>query len=190
MTNEERISIFVKEIEKEALGKKEQIIKDSEHRITAIFESGKPAIDAEAELYFRNECNRILSENAQGVAKDNAESRRSIIAKRNELTDTVFDEVVTKLDTFTNSDEYKKYILSAYEKIVGEFSQPVCIFARDCDLDTVKSVIPCEVFADKNIRYGGIKAKISDTAVIDFTFDTKITAERREFASKSGLIVI
>lgn len=190
MTNEERISVFVNEIKKQSENKKQEIIKDSENRINAIVEGGKPAIDTEAQLYFHNECNRFLNENIQGVAKDSARSRRNVIVKRNELTDSVFNTVANKISDFTKTDKYCDYIRAVFAKITEEYSEIECVFARECDKEIVQSVANCDVIADESIVYGGIRAKINNNLVADFTFDTRISAQRNEFARKSGLIVI
>ena len=116
------------------------------------------------------------------------EAQRSVLKKRGELAEGVFEKVRTRLAEFRRSGEYagwlKKAVSSAQEKYPG---RKASVRLAPEDMKYAESLgLPAR--EDASVVLGGVTVCFEGlSAVIDCTFDSMLEKERAEFSSSSGL---
>ena len=116
------------------------------------------------------------------------EAQRSVLRKRSELAEGVFEKVKTRLAEFRRSSAYadwlKKAVSSAQEKYPGKKA-----FIRLAPEDMkYADALDLPADEDASILLGGVTVGFEGiSAVIDCTFDAMLEKERSEFSSNSGL---
>lgn len=193
MTNEERISMFVEEIENEAKAKKTAIEKDADAKIACIVKQGKTKIDAEAAEYLRVETEKLKNDYTKRVNEVADQTKLKLLNKRRELMDVIFSEIRSMMTDYVVSEKYGEYLKNALVGVLNQMDAPSKIFARSEDFALIRAIgVPngAEIVEDDTIELGGIKAanKRGDQ-LLDSTLDAKLLAQYHWFAEHSGLII-
>lgn len=125
------------------------------------------------------------------VAKMKMESRQQAFLKREELAEQLFHNVSDKLQSFTQSSDYKQYLI---DSIAGEnISEDVELFLRPADMkfqsvlqkSIGKSIICKE---DPSIRLGGLSVYFPlHNKLVDKTLDTCLKEQQEIFRQKNYL---
>lgn len=136
----------------------------------------------------------------RGIAKFSLESKRELLKKREELTNSVFDSVLKRLDEYVKTDEYKKKLISK----IASFSKPKTTNGADSiSLDAVILIgeqdfafadeikkafsAECEVLKDQSILHGGFIIKDDKKRLyFDETLEEKLYEQKPYFIEKCG----
>lgn len=130
------------------------------------------------------------------IARREQSSRKELFDKRNEIEQSVFDDVKVKLREYVNCDGYVEYVKRSAQQISELFGDSACVVyisEQDSDkADMIKSIIACcTIEVDDSIELGGIKAYCKSLNIMaDNTLDSKLDDERIWFAENSGLKVV
>jgi V/A-type H+-transporting ATPase subunit E len=130
------------------------------------------------------------------LAKYSLDAKRSLLQKRQELTDQVFAGVSAKLEAFHASEEYPSYLTGKIAAFAAENPLPdVVIYLCPADFplaDAVKKAyIPgCEVRQDPAIRLGGfILRDEANSLYFDETFEQRLADQKDYFTLHSELFL-
>ena len=146
----------------------------------------------EAQELEKNRCSQISSEYAHKLTEQEMTFRKALIAKRNEIQDSVFGAVEDGLRKFVKSGQYSEFVKKRLMSLKdGGVSADITAYISSCsdDADTVKSVFPhAETVVADDILIGGIRVCDNESSVMyDLTLDSGFEAEKLRFPELSGL---
>ncbi len=151
----------------------------------------KASIAAKAELdEIKTEYYRANSSFRREMSRLDYELKKSVLTHRNNLITKFFADTEEKLEAFVKSEEYPAYLKRSLEKIRASIAldSATLIYARECDIDTVRTLTSCEVTADNSIKLGGLRALCRHKNVLcDVTLDMALEDEKRLFTTRAEL---
>lgn len=169
-----------------------------------IAEFKKKELD-DAEIEVLTECYRMIQKEMTqmrlGISRDislkKMDLKRTILEKRQKITDEVFQRAAAKLIDFTKTEEYASFLKKAAGKFASVFRDPgTVLFLKPGD-ETFEEAIrgsfaaPCTFQADETIRLGGIRAKNDGMGLAaDATLDALLEDQRAWFEEQSGMAVV
>ena len=124
-----------------------------------------------------------------------AENTRLLLKKRDQMTKNVFDLVLEKLNSFTQSEEYSLFLCSVLQKLKAVTGDKIIIYVKESDIVKMSSYFmaispDAEIKADKTIVYGGLKILDSEKNIfIDESLDTRLLAQYTYFQEMSELFL-
>ena len=129
------------------------------------------------------------------VSSEEINARKEILRYREEITDKVFSAVIEQVNGFSKTKEYAVLMKKRAEKCADENKgEKGTIYIRHEDSAIAGDLSKSgnfEVVEKENILYGGIMVAFEDSGIVyDYTVDSKLEEERRNFAGKAGLSVI
>lgn len=120
----------------------------------------------------------------------------TLIKKRQEMTDYVFDGVYKKLDAFMNSSQYETLIEIKIQDVKKVIEQDGCIFKVAKHDQKIKSIIASlvthkhQIDIDPNIRFGGFIVCIPNQNLeINQTIDMTLESQKKWFYKHSKLFI-
>lgn len=130
----------------------------------------------------------------QDVAKYAFDAKRSVLMKRNEITQRVFDNVTVKLNEYIKSDAYKAFLL----KKIKEFKDKEGLSGVEIQVslddmkyaEDIKKVyaLPCVIKGNDDITLGGfIVCDMENAIYFDETLQQKLESQKSYFIENSKL---
>lgn len=138
----------------------------------------------------RNDMSRREAAFRREMSRCEYDTKKAVLRHRNELIENFFLQTEDKLRQFVNSEQYQDFLKRSLEKIRAAIAldSATLIYARACDVDTVRSLTSCEVTTDNNIRLGGLRAVCRVKNVLcDVTLDMALIEEKNRFTEKTEL---
>lgn len=129
------------------------------------------------------------------VTKKSLEAQREILVCRNKLIEKVFEQTREKLLRFTESAEYKIYLIKCLEKAAKTFlckDAEVSVRAQDMEFeeDILKATDAASVSVDKSNKLGGFKIiNNKNGLLLDETLDSDLIEQRQYFYQICGMTV-
>ncbi|MBQ5315460.1 MAG: V-type ATP synthase subunit E, partial [Oscillospiraceae bacterium] len=119
------------------------------------------------------------------------EAHKDILRYRNSLVDKLFSEVKEKLSEFRKTDEYRAFLEKSLENEKKSDNMIVYLMSDDMKYkDILSKIADVEFKVDASIKLGGLSVCYPDELVIvDKTFDTLLSDEKRNFASGGTLML-
>ncbi|MBR6044852.1 MAG: V-type ATP synthase subunit E [Ruminococcus sp.] len=116
------------------------------------------------------------------------EAQRSVLLRREQLADSVFELVRDKLEAFRKSKDYAGWLLkcadACKQKAPGAELE---LHIRPDETGLVSREYPGAV-GDSSVQMGGALVYVKGTNIVyDFTFDTLFKQERADFCRRAGL---
>ncbi len=137
--------------------------------------------------------NRIFHE----MAQREMDCRRELLAKRQKISDEVFDHTKKELCEFTQSGEYSTLLQKSATKLKNTFDKPgtvICVKNSDQKYeDQIKAAFggDCTIKLDSTIQIGGVRAYNSEMGIMaDETLDSLLEDQREWFEENSGMAVV
>lgn len=128
------------------------------------------------------------------ISQEEIKAKGEVLKHRERLVNELFENVVEKINTFTSSEQYVKFLIkSANEAIEDTQNGDITILIRQEDMkykdDILNSVVAnCTIEVDTGIKHGGVSILIKGGKVlIDRTLDSAIDEQRKRFVFESGL---
>lgn len=192
MNETEKLDKFKKAVFGEADKKAEMIVKAAEKERDERLSKAR----SEAENYLQAQTAQIdkscEAAAVREISSENLSSKRSVLLRREQIIDRVFDNVRSQLDEFMKTPEYKKLLCERVEecaKLYPNEKGKVMVALRDeklaADL-TAGGQFRTEV--SETIEIGGAMIIIEDrNLAVDYTFDYAFSQQRESFAVKAGL---
>lgn len=134
----------------------------------------------------------IKKDTKRELAKMGLENKRTLITKRNELVEDIFDNIKTKIKEYIKTQEYQDYFLDEIENFYKKYEiSDIEIYVGDIDINKKVYIekaykLPCNVILDKNIDLGGFAIKdTKNNFYYDYTLGNKLNINRVEFFTNS-----
>lgn len=195
MSQDLRVKKFIASITREAEKERDEIIREQQEYIDAAVLRAKKSAEHDERVAVRRKMSRLKGEVGRDFAKKQSGLRNELFSYRDNITNSVFDEVKAKVADFTKSPEYKNFMLSTAKKAataVGENGCIVYIRKEDSALsdDILSAIEGASVCIDDEITLGGVKVKnAAGSLVANDTIDVRIKAELERFKESCGMMI-
>ena len=196
MNQDKKTSSFLKAINKYAREQSNAILLEVEEFKKQEIEKATQEGISDAYKLIQKEVAQKKANIISDFAKREQESRKTLFIKRNEIVESVFADAKAKLIDYTTTDNYAENIRKSAREIASVFENKACIvYVKEADLSLEniirEEILSCTIEVSKDITIGSIKAYCSElSALVDETFDTKLSLERDSFIEKCNLKVV
>lgn len=191
MVEEAKLREFEEVIYSDANKKADEIIAEAKKSANGILSKAK--IDAKQ---YKEEA---LNSGAKSADKKSSvlvsaaafNSKKELLIERTKLVSGMFDKIASRLLEFTNTDEYREYLVNAVNSAKISKGEKIILEVSDRDKELAKKLFSeYEVNAVNNIKIGGVRIiKAGLGVMIDKTFDEAIKEEMSKFIATSGLTI-
>ncbi len=154
-------------------------------------QSAKKDADAACEQELRE----LQSEYTVRLSRLRDQTDRRLMQKRSELANTVFSEVIEKIQQYTQEAQYGALLESQASAMAQAGYPNVTIYLRKADASYAQRIRRAygeevDVQVDEEIRYGGLRlVSLQSGIVVDETFDARLSEQKEWFYQNSGLFV-
>lgn len=195
MIQQKKINNFIKSITDTAAEKREAVGAETEKILRAERAELERQAKRDAENYVRAKSASVKLEAGKRISEKADECRKAVFSKRSEIADATLSEAAEKLKAFTESPEYKDFLIKSAGEVLKEIgSGNVTLMLRPRDMafkDEICNTYPnASVSQDESIRIGGVKGINSTmTLLINDTLDSRLENQKRWFEENSGLYI-
>lgn len=196
MQNIDQIFLYMKdEIEKQAKNDEQMILNEVKKLEDDAYEAMKAEAKRDAELRLKQEEDEINSNASTEISESHIERTKRIIEKRDEYVKAIFDKARQELMAFSQSDEYKLFLIKKMEKVSKDFDGDSVLHLSSKDLGFSDDLVNTfgkniEVKVDDRITIGGfILENLKSHLVVDETLDFALNNQKGWFNKNSGLII-
>lgn len=124
------------------------------------------------------------------VLRAETEARRSLLKRREEIIDTVFEDVEKKLLDYTKTEQYKAALADKITEVLsqlGEGEKVIILTEADAQLFDAACGAKLETVAVEGF-IGGVKGHNCHRGIaVDYSYYELLTLQRENFLQKSGL---
>ena len=191
MTIDEKLQHFYEVSLDEAREDAAQAIQEHKEHLARTLEDHKQTSRQNAEAEIKAETGHVRREVNKALSAEQITLRRDLSRKQEELKETLFAEVKTKVQQFITTAEYDEYLcrrINEAVKFAGDDEIQIYLSKEDeprLKPLTVKTGFPLKVSDESFI--GGIKAIIPEKNIlIDNSFEEGYQAAYREFKFDGG----
>lgn len=195
MIQQSKINSFIKSITDTAAEKRSAVNAETKEIIDAELAVMEAQAKKAADDYIKAKSASIKLDAGRRISERAAECRKEVFGKRDEIATRTLSEAGEKLRSFTESAEYKDFILASAGKILEFFGTgSVTLLLRPEDMvfeaDILEKFPYVSVSKDESIKIGGVKGINSlVTLLIDDTLDGRLENQKRWFEENSGLYI-
>lgn len=195
-TQDKSLSIFLECINESARKVIDEILEQADAYEKQALEKAKQEAAQKSWEYIKSESEKIKTQTNRSISKANMAMKKQLVEKRAEIANTVFQKVAEKLATFSQTSEYRDFLLRSVQKFAAFYKDlPFTVMVRESDLrysgflkENVKTLSAVE--ADNSIVLGGCKAKSpKSNAELDDTLDIRLENQKSWFYENSQLIL-
>lgn len=195
LNQNDKIERFSEIINKNALAQCKKIEKQTEKFRKEQLQELESKAKAELQNRLGYEAQRIKTQTGSKISAINAESKKNLAEKREEITSAVFEKVKEKLTSFTKTAEYEAFLQKSVSALAEEIGENAIVYVRESDLPLCKEKLSgikgIKAFekSDK-IKLGGAAA--SNEAKTVFAVDTlesRVALQRELFLTQSSLSI-
>lgn len=195
LNQNDKIERFSEIINKNALAQCKKIEKQTEkfrkEQLAALEKKAK----AELQSRLDYEAQRINTQTGSRISALNAQSKKNLAQKREEITSAVFEKVKEKLASFAKTAQYEAFLEKSVSALAEEIGENAIIYVRESDLALCKEkflgIKGVKAFEKSNkIKLGGAAA--SNEAKTVFAVDTlesRVAFQRELFLTQSLLSI-
>lgn len=126
-------------------------------------------------------------------AKAELRAHRELLARREELSLSVFAAATARLHEYAQTPEYRQKLLDGLRALAGTYDPAACtVYLREADTSLaaeIAGVLPgAKVAADKSVKIGGFKLLCEEAGVlVDETLDSRLEERKPWFRMNCGL---
>ena len=195
LNQNDKIERFSEIINKNALAQCKKIEKQTEKFRKEQLKDLESKANAELQNRLGYEAQRITTQKGSRISALNAQSKKNLAKKREDITAAVFEKVKEKLVSFTKTDSYESFLRKSIAALVEEIGNGAVIYVRESDLalckeklSDIKGVGAFEK-SDK-IKLGGAAASNAEKTVFAVdTLESRIASQRERFLAQSALSI-
>ncbi|MGM0435867.1 MAG: V-type ATP synthase subunit E [Bacillota bacterium] len=195
-TNQELYQYFTHEIERIGEQQIEALRKEMDEKKKSELKRISDNIERKTKKYLNRELKNLNTDFSSEINRIHTENHRKLMEKRENLLETIFDDVRKKLADFVKSDDYKTLLEKTVKETVDYLGTESLTFTVGEEDEGVKNVLKetlsskYEVKTSKTITIGGFKVKSESKGLeIDRTLDKKLKDQRDWFHANSGLFI-
>lgn len=202
ITQEEKLSKFMIAINAYAKNQHDSIMRELEAQNAEELEKAEKEFREGSYKTIQKKTGEIRSTISREIAAKEQEGKKKLLARRTEIEAEVFEKAAAKLEEFTKTDSYKKYLRKAaaeakkiFAKADEEKLGATIIYIRDRDKKCsplIKTAFgaDCTVKVDPTIILGGLRAENTEIGrVVNVTLDLALEQQHEWFAENSGLTI-
>lgn len=196
-SNDEKISKFNLAINHYAEEQRAKIQQEVDEFKQRELEETEIEVLTEAYHLIQKEMTEMRSGITQEMAHRGMDARRELLAKRQKITDGVFERCSKYLQDYTQKSEYPALLEKFAKGLSSTFTKPGTVLCIKADDEKYKTQIEkafgssCTIQIDNQILLGGIRAFNPDMGIMaDETLDTMLEDQREWFEENSGMAVV
>ena len=193
---DDKVSKFIEAINEDANRRKLRIEREIEDFNRDEMEKAANQALEEAYYLIRRETAAMRADYNSKISAREADGRRELMQKRDEITAKLFGNVKEKLISFSHTKEYKKSLLKSVEKMAGLLpGSGAVIYVKPEDMALEEDLRKafgrdCGVEPDPSIEIGGARGRCEKAhKIADDTLDVRLKNQREWFLNNSGLTV-
>lgn len=202
ITQEEKLSKFMIAINEYAKNQHDKIVRELEAHNNEELEKAEKEYCEDSYKTIQKKTGEIRSMISRELASKELEGKKELLARRNEIENSVFEKAAAKLEEFSKTDAYKTYLRRAAVEARKVFAgsgedklNSTIIYIRDRDKKCsplIKKAFgaECTVKVDSSIILGGLRAENAEIGrVVNVTLDIALEQQHEWFAANSGLTI-
>ena len=189
------LSRFQKAIFADATVKRDALLEETEQRRKKALEEKNDELLLKAYQQLQASTAKLEREASTAVSKAEMEAKRSLLVRREELSQEIFENVTKRLRDFTQSEEYSEFLKQKLDALREEkkLSGSVVICRKE-DLPLMERLTGDSQIAalqgDEEILIGGFRCQnLSEGFLADETLDMALEDQKEWFFTNSGLAV-
>lgn len=195
-TIEERYQMIETEIMEDAQAKADKLRAQAEEYRQSALKKAEDEVLQELYSKIQDEISEIRGSTTRSVSQQEAQSRQSLLLKREELTNSVFLHVRKMLLEYTKTPAYQKFMLDLAKEMAKIYpleNSTIMLKADDYSMASQLDEVfgkKCRILADENIHIGGMKLMNQGAGIfVDETLDSRLEDQKPWFYSHSGLSI-
>lgn len=184
---EDSVSRFLHSIDKYAKRKQNKIIEEIKQIERERLKKEEQKIVESARTLMMSELANVKTEVFMKVSNAKSSSVQKISQRKADIENEIFESCEYKIREYTKSNEYKDRLYLSVDLALKKLDAPLSVYARNEDLNFVNEICSdstkYEVHVSDKIKKGGLFF-CKDGVVLDDTFDTSISNQRKCFSEK------
>ena len=195
-TIEERYQMIETEIMEDAQAKADKLRAQAEEYRQSALKKAEDEVLHELYSKIQDEISEIRGSTTRSVSQQEAQSRQSLLLKREELTNSVFLHVRKMLLEYTKTPAYQKFMLDLAKEMAKIYpleNSTIMLKADDYSMASQLDEVfgkKCRILADENIHIGGMKLMNQGAGIfVDETLDSRLEDQKPWFYSHPGLSI-
>ncbi len=195
LNQNDKIERFSEIINKNALAQCKKIEKQTEKFRKEQLQELENKSKAELQNRLGYEAQRIKTQTGSKISALNAESKKHLAGKREEITSAVFEKVKEKLASFTKTAEYEAFLQKSVSALAEEIGKNAIIYVRESDLPLCKEKLfginGVKAFekSDKIKLGGAVASNEAKTVFAVDTLESRVASQRELFLTQSSLSI-
>lgn len=191
MTTEEKLKHFEESSMERARAQSMEIIAKHQEALAQVEQEHKETKLRQADLQIHTETESLKHQINMALSKEQVDIRRRITKHQNELKDTLFQEVESRLESFRSTKQYQELLISQIQKIL-EMAQgeEVTIYLDPADSslrETLEKTCKTPLTLSAYSFLGGTRAVLPARHIlIDNSFESKLAEEKEAFTFEGG----
>ncbi|MDQ5983312.1 MAG: V-type proton ATPase subunit E [Eubacteriales bacterium SKADARSKE-1] len=197
MLETDKTSNFLKAIDKYAKEQRREIQSRAQEFKKKELQKAEAEVLRDSYFLIQREMAQMRKSIESKVSKIEVESKRKLLEKRSNITETVFRQAENKLLDFTKTEDYINVLKKEASSIATVLKGPDAIlYVKKEDLKFEKELIEafgrtCKVKVSEEITIGGILGySAQDGLIVDETLDSKLENQRDWFSENSLLNIV
>jgi len=189
---EDKLAAFSSIVLNMANRQRDELNEQTQNEIDESVEKAEKEFKSSIKHEMEREVQKHEMENREKVLKLEAELKRKLLLKRENIIDEIFGEIQMKIDEFMKSEEYGGWLERKVRESISEIGGGdiiIRIMKKDEKYaDVLRDISGCSVELVGDKFTGGIKV-YSGNKFIDYSLKTIIADERAEFLQNTDLSV-
>lgn len=186
MDIQDKYKQFYQVVLKEAQEQRSQTIQETEQEFLLRSTEYENRLLQKSNAQIQHEKDILKSASTKIVMDSKKQAKKSLIDKRDELTENMFLEVAAQLKEFTQSEDYLKLLLDGCKEAKEALAcESIIVYLSEQDMakkDTIEQIAGVSVKQSETGFIGGFVASNPEgTMVLDKTFDKAAEYEKKEF---------
>ncbi len=194
---ENKMNMFTTAVLEDAEREKQQILKEIDEARKEELSSAETFILEELYKEIQSEVVKIKNNYKQMVSKEIFDYKRQMLKKREDAMDSVFENVIARVNSFVQGNEYKDFLVNTVKKSVDNLkTNRIIVFLNERDLkfadyiaknvsDVKMEILKCptDIIGGLIIKYAG------SNIILDETFDYRLEKAKEDFVRDCGLTI-
>lgn len=193
MYDGERVSRFLRAIDRHAKKKQNEILEEMEKIEKREMEKAEAEIIEDVKVMVKREIYGIKNKISIEVSHKELDERKKIAGKRQEMMTDIFKESEKRLIDFTRTEEYRTSLVKYTKNIAKKLPyDDVILYVYEEDLKYEAMIREafgrnCKLESDPSIKVGGIRGYSKSAGLIaDETIDSKLATQEEWFLEHYG----
>ena len=185
---DQKLNNFTAVITADALEKANCIYAGIEQESEAYMATAENEVLNDMYRYIKNETAKIRAAAGIRVSRNAMDNKRKLYARRNEMTDIVFEALIKKLNLFMESPKYIEKLIASIKLALDTFSADIVVFLRPDDMRLVPELEKIETPYNVEFRkgnfftIGGLQVNcVGKDLRMDASYDSALAQLRENF---------